>query len=208
VSGHRPPLGWGPAGPRKPWTLAMASRWRRSRSGDQAIGRALRRSGSAADAPLGRGAVALPGFPWPLPSRWASCCSRPLSPLPAGGAQRGAAVAMSGQGKPTRQPRSGAVGQWAAVVRIGGAAAAGSPWLRSLERVWTLGSMTLLVLPLESLPAALTVKGAGGRRQQGRTPMLVLAGWLLFRFAARQLCGSLNQEPPRSSWATRPQISG
>jgi hypothetical protein len=49
---------------------------------------------------------------------------------------------------------------------------------RSPERVWTL-----LALPLESLPAALTVKGAGGRRQQGRKPTLVLmlAGWLLFR---------------------------
>ena len=55
---------------------------------------------------------------------------------------------------------------------------------RSPERVWTLR-----VLPLESLPTALTVKGAGGRRQQGRTPLLVLtlAGWLLFRLAARQL---------------------
>ena len=54
----------------------------------------------------------------------------------------------------------------------------------SAGRVWTL-----LALPLESLPAALTAKGAGGRRQKGRTPMLVLtlAGWLLFRLAAQQL---------------------
>ena len=73
---------------------------------------------------------------------------------------------------------------------------------RSPERVWTLR-----VLPLESLPTALTVKGAGGEgQQQGRRPMLVssLSGLLLFLLAARQLCGSLNQEPPRSSWATRP----
>jgi len=34
----------------------------------------------------------------------------------------------------------------------------------------TLGSMTLLVLPMGSLPTALTVKGAGGEKQQGRTP--------------------------------------
>jgi hypothetical protein len=73
---------------------------------------------------------------------------------------------------------------------------------RSPERVWTL-----LVLPLESLPAALTVKGAGGEKQPGRTPTLVLAlsGWLLFRKAARALCGLLIHEPPRSSWTTRPQ---
>jgi hypothetical protein len=76
---------------------------------------------------------------------------------------------------------------------------------RSPERVWTLP-----VLPMESLPTVRTTKGAGGRRQQGRTPMLVLtlAGLLLFRSTARQLCGSLNQEPPRSSWATRPHPSG
>ena len=67
--------------------------------------------------------------------------------------------------------------------------------------------MTLLVLPLESLPAALTVKGAGGEKQPGRTPTLVLAlsGWLLPRKAARALCGLLIHEPPRSSWTTRPQ---
>ncbi len=122
-----------------------------------------------------------------------------LHPLPVGAAHRGAAVAVIGQGKPTKQPRSGALGQWADVVRIV------RRGRRSPERVWTL-----LALPLKSLPTAPAMKGAGGRRQQGRTPMLVLAlaGWLLFRMAARQLCGSLNQEPPRSSWATRPQISG
>jgi len=55
---------------------------------------------------------------------------------------------------------------------------------RSPERVWTLR-----VLPLESLPAALTVKGAGGEKQPGRTPTLVLrlSGGLLFRMAARAL---------------------
>jgi hypothetical protein len=49
--------------------------------------------------------------------------------------------------------------------------------------------VTLLVCPLESLPAALTVKGAGERRQPGRTPTLVVSpsGWLLFRMAARAL---------------------
>ena len=77
---------------------------------------------------------------------------------------------------------------------------------RSPERVWTLGSVTLRVLPLESLPTALTVKGAGGEKQPERTPTLVLtlSGWLLFRKAARALCGLLIHEPPRSSWATRP----
>jgi hypothetical protein len=67
---------------------------------------------------------------------------------------------------------------------------------RSPERVWTL-----LALPLESLPAALTVKGAGGEKQPGRTPTLVLrlSGGLLFRMAARALTGSLIQDPPRSS---------
>jgi hypothetical protein len=38
---------------------------------------------------------------------------------------------------------------------------------RSPERVWTLGSVTPRVLPLESLPAALTVKGAGGGETAG-----------------------------------------
>jgi len=104
-------------------------------------------------------------------------------------------VGVSGQGKPSRQPRSGAVGQWAGavgIVRRG---------RRSPERVWTLRA-----LPLESLPTALTVKGAGGEKQPGRTPTLVLSvsGWLLFRKAARALCGLLIHEPPRSSWATRP----
>jgi hypothetical protein len=33
-----------------------------------------------------------------------------------------------------------------------------------------------------------------------------LSGLLLFRLAARQLCGLLNHEPPRSSWATRPYL--
>ena len=48
---------------------------------------------------------------------------------------------------------------------------------RSQERVWTLR-----VLPLESLPAALTVKGAGGGTQR-RKPMLLLrlSCCLLFR---------------------------
>ena len=139
-----------------------------------------------------------------------------LRPLPAGAALRGAGagagvagrhrrvgdvVGVSAQGKPTRQPRSGAVGQWAGAVRIGGVAEAGSPGLRSPERVWTLRA-----LPLESLPAALTVKGAGGEKQPGRTPTLVLSvsGWLLFRKAARAFCGLLIHEPPRSSWASRP----
>jgi len=41
----------------------------------------------------------------------------------------------------------------------------------------------------------------GGRRQQGRTPMMVStsAGLSLSRLAARQKRGSLNKEPPRSS---------
>ena len=107
-------------------------------------------------------------------------------------------MGVSAQQKPTRQPRSGAVGQWAGVVRI---VRRGH---RSPERVWTL-----LALPLESLPTALTVKGAGGEKQPGRTPTLVLtlSGWLLFRKAARALCGLLIHEPPRSSWATRPHGS-
>jgi hypothetical protein len=71
--------------------------------------------------------------------------------------------------------------QWAGAVRIGGEQPGVGPvlgWCRSQERVWTLRAF-----PLESLPTALTVKGAGGRRQQGRTPTLVfsLPGWLLFR---------------------------
>jgi len=93
---------------------------------------------------------------------------------------------------------------------VGRGCADRAPWVgagltygcrRSPERVWTL-----LALPLESLPAALTVKGAGGEKQPGRTPTLVLSvsGWLLFRKAARALCGLLIHEPPRSSWATRP----
>ena len=55
---------------------------------------------------------------------------------------------------------------------------------RSPERVWTLPA-----LPLESLPADLTVKGAGGEGQHGRRPLVVLSlsGLLLFRLAARQL---------------------
>jgi len=44
-----------------------------------------------------------------------------------------------------------AMGQWSGVVRITGAGLA--------LRVWTL-----LALPLEYLPIALTVKGAGGSR--------------------------------------------
>ena len=94
------------------------------------------------------------------------------------------------------------MGQWAGAVRIV------RRGRRSPERVWTLGSVTLLALPLESLPTALTVKGAGGEKQPGRTPTLVLtvSGWLLFRKAARQLCGLLIHEPPRSSWATRPPL--
>jgi hypothetical protein len=115
----------------------------------------------------------------------------------AAGRQRGGGgvVGVRAQQKPTKQPRSGAVGQWAGAVRIV------RRGRRSPERVWTL-----LVLPLESLPAALTVKGAGGEKQPGRTPTLVLtlSGWLLFRKAARALCGLLIHEPPRSSWATRP----
>jgi hypothetical protein len=48
---------------------------------------------------------------------------------------------------------------------------------------------------------ALMVKGAGGEKQPGRTPTLVvrLSGWLLFRMAARASTGSLIQDPPRSS---------
>ena len=90
------------------------------------------------------------------------------------------------------------MGQWAGAVRIV------RRGRRSPERVWTL-----LALPLESLPTALTVKGAGGEKQPGRTPTLVLtlSGWLLFRKAARALCGLLIHEPPRSSWATRPHGS-
>jgi len=37
-----------------------------------------------------------------------------------------------------------------------------------------LGSVILRGLLLESLPAALTVKGAGGEKQPGRTPTVVL----------------------------------
>ena len=68
--------------------------------------------------------------------------------------------------------------------------------------------MTLLVRPPQSLEAVLTVKGAGGEGQHGRRSMLVLSlsGLLLFRMAARALCGLLNQDPPRSSWATRPHV--
>ena len=196
------------------------------RSGGQATG-----AGSAADAPLGRGAVARPGFPWPPPffpsassfSRLVliavgcgcgcSIARRSHPPVagwccaPRGWGGRGscrwpwgpgACGGCEGPGKAHQTPRSGAVGQWAGAVRIV------RRGRRSPERVWTL-----LALPLESLPTAPAVKGAGGRRQQRRTPLLVLtlAGWLLFRLAARQLCGSLNQEPPRSSWATRPHGS-
>jgi hypothetical protein len=48
-------------------------------------------------------------------------------------------------------------------------------------------------------------EGCWGEKQPGRTPTLVLtlSGWLLFRKAARALCGLLIHEPPRSSWATR-----
>jgi hypothetical protein len=84
--------------------------------------------------------------------------------------------------KPTGQPRFEAVGPW------GGGAWGSGPELcgssggrtgsgriyrdrRSPERVWTLGSVTLLVLPMESLPAALTVKGAGGGQTAGQPPI-------------------------------------
>jgi hypothetical protein len=62
------------------------------------------------------------------------------------------------------------MGQWTGAVRIV------RPWFgagltygcrRSPERVWTLGSVTLLARPLESLPTALTVKGAGGGETAG-----------------------------------------
>jgi hypothetical protein len=79
------------------------------------------------------------------------------------------------EGKPTGQPRCEAVGRWGLgqlCGSSGGRTGSGRIYRdrRSPERVWTLGSVTLLVLPLESLPAALTVKGAGGEKQQGRTP--------------------------------------
>jgi hypothetical protein len=67
------------------------------------------------------------------------------------------------------------MGQWAGAVRIVRPLARGRPYLRlspitgaGLDPwVWTLGSVTLLVRPLESLPAALTVKGAGGEETAG-----------------------------------------
>jgi hypothetical protein len=72
------------------------------------------------------------------------------------------------------------LGQCARAVRIGGCGhGACRPCRnrRSPERVWTL-----LLLPLEFLPTALTVKGAGGEGQHGRRPTLVLLlpGWSLF----------------------------
>ena len=103
------------------------------------------------------------------------------------------------------------MGQWDGAVRIVRPLARGRPCQRGSPitgagldpRVWTLP-----VRPLESLPTAQTVKGAGGEKQPGRTPTLVLtlSGWLLFRKAARALCGLLIHEPPRSSWATRPPL--
>jgi hypothetical protein len=69
------------------------------------------------------------------------------------------------------------------------------PQRGSPERVWTL-----LVLPLESLPTALTLKGAGGEGQHGRRPMLVLSmsGWLLFRMAAREPLGDVKENRVRA----------
>jgi hypothetical protein len=88
---------------------------------------------------------------------------------------------MQRRGKTHQATQVYGLEQWAGAVRIGGEKPGIGRVLggcRFPERVWTL-----LVLPLEFLPTALTVKGAGGEGQHGRRPTLVLLlpGWLLFR---------------------------
>lgn len=88
---------------------------------------------------------------------------------------------MQRRGKTQQATQIYGLGQWAGAVRIGGCghgACRAFRNRRSPERVWNL-----LVLPLEFLPTALTVKGAGGEGQRGRRPTLVLLlpGWLLLR---------------------------
>ena len=109
---------------------------------------------------------------------------RPLSPLPAGGAQRGPAAGTGaagglrcGGGVVGVSTRSGKAHQASQVWGRGpGLCGSCGRWLgaglasgdrRSPERVWTLGSVTLRSRPLESLPTALTVKGAGGEETAG-----------------------------------------
>ena len=96
-------------------------------------------------------------------------------------------------------------GQRAGIVRIGGAAEAESLWLLSPERVWTLGFVILLDLPLESLPTALSLNGVGGRKSWGRNHGDVVLGRLVLLLEAElQHCGSINQELPSCSWTSSP----
>jgi hypothetical protein len=95
-----------------------------------------------------------------------------------------ASMIKGSERKPTGQPRCEAVGrwglgQWAGAVRIKRRQGRFRPDLPGSPitgagldpGVWTLGSVTLLVLPLESLPTALTVKGSGGGQTAGQPPI-------------------------------------
>jgi hypothetical protein len=70
-------------------------------------------------------------------------------------------VGVSGQGKPTRQPRSGAVGQWAGAVRIVRSLVRGRPDLR-------LSPITGAGLDPSCAPAGIPSSGSDGEGCWGR----------------------------------------
>ncbi len=126
-----------------------------------------------------------------------------------------ASMIKGSERKPTGQTRCEAVGrwglgQWAGAVRIKRRQGRFRPDLPGSPI--TGAGLDPWVCDPSCAPDGITSNGSDGegcwgRRQPGRTPTLVLtlSGWLLFRKAARALCGLLIHEPPRSSWTTRPQ---
>jgi hypothetical protein len=103
-----------------------------------------------------------------------------------------------------------AMGQWAGAVRIVRSLARGRPCQQGSPI--TGAGLDPRVCDPSGTPAGIPSNGSDGEgcwgeKLPGRTPTLVLtlSGWLLFRKAARALCGLLIHEPPRSGWATRPQ---
>jgi hypothetical protein len=69
--------------------------------------------------------------------------------------RRGGVVGVSGQGKPTRQPRSGAMGQWAGAVRIVRSWVWGRPYRR-------LSPITGAGLDPSCAPAGIPSNGSDG----------------------------------------------